>query len=89
MHNVIIFVFLLLIVMPIVLLVINRLFFTSFHDKCYEEMEGRGYAIFGMCSGKIGNHHEYDCSCIDCPYFNISFKKGKKNGKTKSKSKQI
>lgn len=55
--------------------VTKRVFFTSFHDKCYEEMENRGNAVFGMCSGQMGGDYETEYlsySCLDCSYFDIS-----------------
>lgn len=57
----------------------KRVFFTSFHDKCYEEMESRGHAVFGMCSGQMGGDYETEYlsySCLDCPY--LYLRKGEK-----------
>ena len=68
--------------------VMKRAFLTSFHDKCYEEMENRGNAVFGMCSGQMGGDYEtkyLSYSCLDCPYFDISvLKKDKNNVQSKS-----
>lgn len=61
-----------------IICVIKRKFFTSFHDKCYEEMESQGNAVFGMCGGQMGGDYETEYlsySCINCPYFNISILK--------------
>ena len=38
---------------------------------CYREMEDKGYAVFGMCSGVINNEQDNTyapCTCVDCPY---------------------
>lgn len=52
----------------------KRSFFTSFYDKCYEEMESQGSPVFGVCSGQTDG----DDSCLDCPYFDVSIlKKGR------------
>lgn len=41
--------------------------------KCYNEMESRGIAVFGMCSGKwhnINDSYKIPCKqCTICRYF--------------------
>lgn len=42
-------------------------------SKCYNEMEGKGIAVFGMCSGKwhkIGFSYSFPYKqCSICPHF--------------------
>lgn len=41
-------------------------------ECCYDEMESRGVAVFGCCSGLAGGDKLSGClhyECIDCPYF--------------------
>lgn len=41
-------------------------------QSCYDSMERRGIAVFGMCSGVVGgdrNTGYLAYSCVDCPYF--------------------
>lgn len=66
------FIFIAIIGAAFVAYAMKRAFFTSFHDKCYEVMESRGHAVFGMCSGQMGGDYEtkyLSYSCLDCPYF--------------------
>ena len=54
------------------LLAFFKSLFSDDHDKCYSEMEKKGYAIFGCCCGQSGGDSttEYlNYDCIDCPYF--------------------
>lgn len=65
------------IMLIILFLVIKRTFYTSYYDKCYEDMKNRGDTIFGTCCGQSGGDKYTDYlsySCIDCPYFNNLFK---------------
>ncbi len=42
------------------------------YNHCYNQMEDRGIAVFGMCSGLSGgdNNSGYlQYKCIDCPCF--------------------
>lgn len=41
-------------------------------ESCYNYMENRGIAVFGMCGGVVGGDHstEYlSIECINCPYY--------------------
>lgn len=41
-------------------------------ESCYNDMENRGIAVFGMCGGVVGGDHstEYlSIECINCPYY--------------------
>lgn len=41
-------------------------------ESCYNDMENRGVAVFGMCGGVVGGDHstEYlSIECINCPYY--------------------
>lgn len=41
-------------------------------DYCYTEMENRGIAVFGCCSGLTGGDElsgYLQCGCVKCPYF--------------------
>lgn len=41
-------------------------------ESCYNDMENRGIAVFGMCGGVVGRDHstEYlSIECINCPYY--------------------
>lgn len=70
------------IMLIILFLVIKRTFYTSYYDKCYEDMKNRGDSIFGTCCGQSGGDKYTDYlsySCIDCPYFNNLFKYGEKH----------
>lgn len=45
------------------------------HNSCYNDMERRGIAVFGMCCGVVGgdNNSEYlSCQCMDCPYLTLT-----------------
>ena len=40
-------------------------------ESCYNDMEDKGIAVFGMCTGVVGGDRstEYlSIGCIDCPY---------------------
>nr|DAL27834.1 MAG TPA_asm: hypothetical protein [Caudoviricetes sp.] len=55
-----------------VLLKIGCFIFSQERDKCYEDMEKRGYAALGYCGGQTGgdkNTEYLNYDCIDCPYF--------------------
>lgn len=42
------------------------------YDKCYQDMEDRGYAAFGCCGGLSGGTKETGYlqeQCVDCPYY--------------------
>ena len=42
------------------------------YSSCYDDMETRGIAVFGMCGGQMGgdaNTEYLSYSCIGCPYF--------------------
>lgn len=70
------------ILLMILFFVVKRAFFTSYYDKCYEDMENRCEAISGTCWGQSGGDKYTDYlsySCIDCPYFNNLFKYGEKH----------
>ncbi len=61
----------LLLLIVIVVSLVLQLTITDY-DKCYQDMEDSGYAVFGHCGGlsggtwKTGYLHEH---CIDCPYY--------------------
>lgn len=41
-------------------------------ESCYNDMENRGIAVFGMCGGVVGGDRstEYlSIECINCPYY--------------------
>lgn len=41
-------------------------------ESCYNDMENRGVAVFGMCGGVVVGDHstEYlSIECINCPYY--------------------
>ena len=41
-------------------------------ESCYNNMEDKGIAVFGMCTGVVGGDRstEYlSIGCIDCPYY--------------------
>ena len=68
------FIFIAIIGAAFVAYAMKRAFFTSFHDKCYEVMESRGHAVFGMCNGQMGGDYEtkyLSYSCLDCPYLRM------------------
>lgn len=61
------------IILTIVILfcVIYDKFFRSNYEKCYDEMEKEGHAVFGNCCGLSGgdkNTSYLNDDCIDCPY---------------------
>ena len=42
------------------------------YDKCYQDMENRGYAVFGYCGGLSGgtwNTGYLQEQCVYCPYY--------------------
>ena len=42
------------------------------YDKCYQDMENRGYAVFGCCGGLSGgtwNTGYLQDQCVYCPYY--------------------
>ena len=51
---------------------ITKILYSWSKQECYDEMEKRGYAVFGMCGGQVGGDYytEYlSYECVDCPYF--------------------
>lgn len=45
------------------------------HDSCYNDMEQRGIAVFGMCCGVVGgdaNSNYLSYQCMDCPYLTLT-----------------
>ena len=47
------------------------------YNACYNAMEQRGIAVFGMCSGVAGgdvNSGQLSCQCMDCPYLTLTDK---------------
>lgn len=38
-------------------------------NRCYDAMEGRAIAAFGMCAGKYHNDEHLHKECLICPYF--------------------
>lgn len=51
-------------------------------QRCYDEMEDLGIAVFDMCSGKTGgvketNYLNFDC--IGCPFYTNISDKGDEN----------
>ena len=38
-------------------------------NRCYDTMEDRGIAVFGMCEGKYHNDEHLYKECSICPYF--------------------
>lgn len=61
--------------------IVKRAFFTSYYDKCYEDMKNRGDTVFGTCCGQSGGDKYTDYlsySCVNCPYFDKLFKYGEK-----------
>ena len=51
---------------------IEKIKYRMSKEACYDEMEGRGIAVFGICNGVTGGDRFTDYlnySCVDCPYF--------------------
>ena len=51
---------------------IDKVRYNFSRQSCYDEMEKRGIAIFGMCGGTVGGDkytNSLSYSCIDCPYY--------------------
>lgn len=40
------------------------------YNTCYNEMERKGDAVFGICSGVSGSSDYVEIGCIECPYLN-------------------
>ena len=52
------------------------------YDKCYEERESEGVAVFSMCGGLAGGDKDTEYlqyECIDCPYLILGYKKKEVN----------
>lgn len=50
-----------------------KTFFSKFkkrlsYNVCYNKMERKGDAVFGICSGVSGSRDYIEIGCIDCPY---------------------
>lgn len=48
----------------------NHIF--NFYSSCYNNMEDRGIAVMGCCSGTVGGTSATEYlseTCINCPYF--------------------
>lgn len=44
------------------------------YEKCYNEKEKEGTAVFGMCCGISGCNKDFDYlneKCVDCPYLDL------------------
>ena len=55
----------------ITVLFVLQLIITDY-DTCYQDMENRGYAVFGYCGGLSGstwNTGHLQEQCVDCPYY--------------------
>lgn len=55
----------------ITVLFVLQLIITDY-DKCYQDMEDSGYAIFGYCGGLSGgtwNTGYLQEQCVRCPYY--------------------
>lgn len=56
-------------------LLLRKIKYYLSREYCYDCMEQKGSAAFGMCCGMAGGDYQskyLSCSCMDCPHFTLT-----------------